>query len=131
MSRAWKRGLSAVGALALLAAVAIALASEVQIVSLQVAPATLQIGVAQGGRVTAHVGIPFSQVDCGSVTMNGVAATACFADDRGDLVAKFPEAAIEATVAPPSGVMTLTGATKTGVPFAGTAAVSVTVFRGR
>lgn len=119
------------GALALLSGLAVAVVASSLDVGLQVAPATLQLGVDQGGRVTAHVDIPFARVDTGTVTMNGVAAVACFADDCGDLVAKFPEAAIEANVAPPSAVMTLTGVTKDGIPFAGTTTVRVTVFRGR
>lgn len=128
---AWKRGLAVVGVVTALAIAGIAVAANSQTVSLQIAPATLQIGVVQSGSVTAHAGIPFSVVDTTSVTLTGIPASACFADDRGELVAKFPEDAVKSIVAPPSAVLTLEGATKDGMPFSGVCTVRVTAFRGK
>mgnify|MGYP005852375717 CR=1 FL=1 len=128
---AWKRGLGAVGTVALLVVAGFAVAANSEVVTLQVAPSTLQIGVVQSGSVTAHVGIPYSVVDPATVTLNGVPASVCFADDRGELVGKFPEGAIKAIVAPPSAVMVLEGVTKSGVPFSGSCTVRVAVFNGK
>ena len=75
--------------------------------------------------VTVHADIPYSQVAVGSVALNGLGATLCFADDRGDLVAKFSLAKVKAMVSPPEATLTLTGATKDGTAFSGSDTVPV------
>lgn len=91
-----------------------------------VSPQLLILGVAQGGYVTVHTdGLPFSQVVGSSVTLNDVPAASVFADDCGDLVAKFKEAEIEALVSPPSAVLTLAGVKTDGTTFSGSDTVKV------
>ncbi|MBM3495792.1 MAG: hypothetical protein FJX72_15925 [Armatimonadetes bacterium] len=121
----------AVAALLGILAIGTAVARDARVVALQVSPATLQLGLDQGGRVTAHVDIQLSEVATSTVKMNGVPATSCFADTLGQLVAKFPETAIENTVSPGTALMTLEGATKAGVPFVGQCTVRVTVNKGK
>jgi len=75
--------------------------------------------------VTVHVDIPYSRVAVSTVTLNGVSARLCFADDRGDLVAKFSAAKIKAIVSPPKATLVLSGATKDEVPFSGSETVAV------
>lgn len=91
---------------------------------LKLSPAALVIG-GPGEWVTAHTDIAFSSVDGTSVALAGIEAVSVFADDRGQLVAKFRQADIEALVAPPSATLTLTGLTVDGVSFAGTDTIRV------
>lgn len=90
-----------------------------------VSPQTLILSLDQGGAVTVHTLIRLSAVDTASLTLIGVPATAAWADSRGNLVARFNEADIEALVAPPSAVLTLEGMLKDGTPFAGSDEVRV------
>ena len=53
-----------------------------------VSPSTLVMG-SQGVWVTVHADVPYRVVDCASVTLNGIPVKAAFADNQGDLVAKF------------------------------------------
>lgn len=75
--------------------------------------------------VTVHTDIAYAEVVPSSVKLNGIPARVTKSDDCGDLVAKFVVGDIRAIVAPPSAVLTLTGLTKTGVPFSGTDTVRV------
>jgi hypothetical protein len=75
--------------------------------------------------VTVHTAIRFSAVDASSLRLNGVAADGAWSDSRGNLVARFGEAEVEALVAPPSAVLTLEGMMKNGTVFAGSDAVRV------
>ncbi len=90
-----------------------------------VSPQTLILSMNQGGAVTVHTAVPFSAVDTSSLTLNGVAAEAAWADNCGNLVARFDEAEIEALVAPPGAVLTLEGVMKDGDTFAGSDEVRV------
>jgi hypothetical protein len=92
-----------------------------------VSPQTLLLGRDQGGEVTVHVEIPFSLVDPDSLELNGVPASGAFADNCGDLVAKFSEDAVKAIVAAPSAVLTLDGCTLDGLGFTGVDVVTVKV----
>ena len=97
---------------------------EVENVVIQVSPSALILG-APGARVTVHADIAYSAVVGSSVTLNGVPAVATFADDCGNLVAKFAQEEIEAIVAPPSATMTLVGTRVDGVTFSGSDTIMV------
>ena len=90
-----------------------------------VSPRTLLLSQTQSGRVTVHTAIPYRSVVASSVALNGIPATATWADLRGDLVAGFGEATIKAIVEPPEAVLTLTGVTTAGQPFTGSDTVQV------
>ena len=70
-----------------------------------ISPQTLLLSWEQSGSVTVHTNIPL--VGQPSVTLEGIPARVVFADSRGELVAKFSEAAVEAVVAPPEATLTL------------------------
>lgn len=90
-----------------------------------VSPQMLILGAEQGS-ISVHTSIPFSAVDkTKSVTLNGVDAIYLKADDCGNLVGKYDEAAIKAIVAPPSAVMTLVGTYTDGTVFSGSDTVRV------
>ena len=94
-------------------------------VAVVVAPKTLLLSELQGGEITVHATIAYSQVDCATLTLNGIPVTWTKADSRGELVAKFDEAAVKAIVSAPSAVLTLKGATVDGEAFEGSATVRV------
>ena len=96
----------------------------VRTVTIRVAPGTIAIN-SKGTWVTVHAGIPYTVVDASTVELNGISARFCFADDRGNLVAKFTLADIKEIVAPPTAILTLSGATKDGEPFSGSDTVKV------
>ena len=75
--------------------------------------------------VTVHTDIPLGLVDRGSVALNGVPSALTKADLQGNLVAKFRSKDLKDIVAPPSAVLTLTGLTVDGTPFAGADEVQV------
>jgi len=94
-------------------------------IAIQASPSVLVLGL-QGEWMTIHADIPYSDVEPGApLTLNGVDADVVFADSRGDLVAKFDQAAIRAIVSPPSALLTLEGRTTAGEPFSGSVAVVV------
>jgi hypothetical protein len=97
----------------------------VEDIEIQVAPHMLLLSSVQSGEVTVHCDIPHSQVDTSSIEMNGVAVSWTKADDCGNLVAKFDEAAVKAVVEPPSTVLTLIGTTLDGTEFSGSDTVKV------
>lgn len=68
-----------------------------------VSPQTFLLSMEQSGRVTVHTNIPFlgqTDVVLRAPDSEGVLALCTFADDRGELVAKFDEVDVEAMVAP-------------------------------
>jgi hypothetical protein len=77
--------------------------------------------------MTIHADIDFSQVDRVSVTLEGVAAFTTFADNRGDLVAKFIYSEIAKLVLGDAAelTLTLTGTTREGEDFWGEDVVRV------
>jgi len=93
-------------------------------VSIRVAPGTIALN-SKGTWVTVHAGIRYAVVDAGTVELNGISARLCFADDRGNLVAKFTLEAIKEIVEPPTATLTLSGATKDGEAFSGSETVKV------
>ncbi len=94
-------------------------------VVIAVAPQTLLLSSVQGGEITVHVTIAYSRVDKSSVTLNGIPVKWTKADSRGELVAKFDEAAVKAIVSAPSAVLTLKGVTVDGEAFEGSDTVRV------
>lgn len=93
-------------------------------VTIQVSPATIALR-SSGHDLTVHADLPFGVVDSGSLTLDGLAATGSFADDRGDLVVKFDLDAVKQRVAPPSARLTLYGSEIDGTPFQGSDTVRV------
>lgn len=104
----------------------------VQVV-VQVAPATILIGADQAEQVTVHAAIPYSTVVTESVDLNGLEPASTWADDRGELVARFLSADVERLpeVADLGDAdLTLSGVTTDGVDFSGTDTVRVVEFSG-
>ncbi len=90
-----------------------------------VSPQTILLSMDQGGEVTVHAEIRYSLVDTSQLTLNGIAPQSTYVDNRGELVVKFPEAAVKAIIAPPLTVLTLNGVTTGGEPFSGSDIVAV------
>jgi hypothetical protein len=99
-------------------------AADIVDINVTVQPKTLVLN-SKGTWVTVHADIAYATVSPETVKLEGVSAAATFADARGDLVAKFPVAAIKALVSPPEASLTLTGVRKDGVCFTGSDAVAV------
>ena len=98
---------------------------EVRDVLVTVSPSTIVLGCDKGAMVTVHTDIALSAVDPTSVELDGVPAEFTKSDNRGNLVAKFSQEAIEAIVAPPEATLELTGMTIDGFPFSGADTVRV------
>ncbi len=94
-------------------------------VTISISPKTIVLGCDKGDRVTVHTDIALAVVDRTSLALSGVLPVLVKADSRGNLVAKFDQASIEALVAPPEATLVLTGTTTDGVPFDGSDTVSV------
>ncbi len=71
------------------------------------------------------------EVDSAAFTLDGIEAKATFADNRGDLVAKFVVGDVRAIVKPGTAELTLYGTTKDGVSFFGTDEVRVIDVSGK
>lgn len=98
-------------------------------VSVKLSPSTLVLG-GPGEWVTAHTDIAFSAVDKGSVELDSIAAVTVQADNRGQLVAKFRRADVEAVVEPGPATLTLTGLTTDGESFSGSDTIRVLKRKG-
>ena len=94
-------------------------------VHVDAAPQTLLLDADQGGYVTIHAAIAYGLVDTGSLTLNGVPVDYTKADNRGELVAKFPEWAVKDIVDAPSATLVLSGLTVDGEAFEGSDVVRV------
>jgi len=90
-----------------------------------VSPQNFILSMDQGGAVTVHTAIPFVQVDCATLQLNGIPVDWTHVDNRGNVVAEFNEEAVKAIVSPPESVLTLTGCLKTGECFSGSDTVRV------
>ncbi len=100
------------------------------VVNIQVSPNVINMK-APVPSVTVHADIPYSLV-AGGVTLNGVSASSLFADDCGNLVAKFPADAIKAVIDVGTSVeMTLEGTLDVGGTFVGTDFVKVISVKGK
>lgn len=94
--------------------------------SIKLSPQTVNFGSKTlVALLTVHTDILYSCVDVGSLALSGIPVRYAFADDRGNLVAKFSMEAVMAIVSPPSAELTLTGITHDGVGFAGFAILQV------
>ena len=96
-------------------------------IAIKCSPATVILdAIRSGDCLTVHADIKFRDVDTTlPVTLNGLEAYATFADNRGDLVAKFTMTDLAGLLAPPTTTLTLVGSTKGGVTFTGTDSVRV------
>jgi hypothetical protein len=96
-------------------------------IPIKCSPATVILdAIRSGDCLTVHADIKFRDVDTTRpVTLNGVEAYATFADNHGDLVAKFTRTDLADLLAPPTTSLTLVGSTVGGVAFAGTDSVRV------
>lgn len=95
-------------------------------VSMKVSPDNLVIhSIGEGDWLTIHVDIPYSEVDCSSLELNGIPVKYAKADLRGDLVAKFGLSDMKAIVTPPTETLELSGYTKDGVLFYGSDIIRV------
>lgn len=97
------------------------------IVSIVISPSTINLQ-SNGVWVTVHADIPYSTVDTktATVTLDGIVARATFADNCGDLVAKFAVDEVRDILNPGPATLTLAGWTVDGNSFSGTDAVMVT-----
>jgi hypothetical protein len=125
-------------ALALLALFLSPLRAEELSITIQCSPATVALhAVRSGDWLTVHADIPYRLVAPPSVKLvappsvklvapkDVLDASATFADDRGDLVAKFKMSDLKALLDQGTSELTLTGCTVNGVEFAGTSTVRV------
>lgn len=96
-------------------------------IDIRVSPKVFSLGAVAncGAGVTVHADIPFADVDCATVELQGIPAVETKADDRGNLVAKFDRVEVAAIVAPPSATLTLTGSKLDGTPFTGSDTIRV------
>lgn len=99
-------------------------AQTVTVVSV-VSPSVLVLASKSTVAVTVHAQVRLSLVQAGTVRLNGVAPYAVFADNRGELVAKFDLATIKAMVTPPEATLTLTAVMKDGSPLVGVDTITV------
>lgn len=99
-------------------------------VPIVVSPSAINLE-SQSTWVTVHAEIPFSAVDReAAVTLNGIAARSIFADDRGDLVAKFAIGDVRGVLDVGTATLTLCGTTLEGDSFSGTDTVRVIRVKG-
>jgi hypothetical protein len=111
---------------AVLATVVLAAAVQGQelIVPIVISPSTINLQ-SEGTWVTVHAEIDYSDVVGATVTLDGITVKSTFADNRGELVAKFAVGDVRAIVQPGSVELTLAGATRDGGTFSGTDMVRV------
>ena len=95
-------------------------------VGITIAPHALVLGV-EGTWVTVHTDVRYGSAVNTSLMLDGVPAAFAYADDRGYLVVKFTQGAIEAIVTPPDASLTLTGWFTDGTPFFGVDTILVRV----
>ena len=93
-------------------------------VPIVISPSTINLE-SEGTWVTVHAEIDYSDVVGATVTLNGIPVKATFADNRGDLVAKFAVGDVRGIVKPGMAQLTLSGTTRDGGTFSGTDAVRV------
>ncbi len=102
----------------------IALASDP--VEIDVSPSVLVLKSKTTSPITVHASVRLSDVDQATVQLNGIPAQSVFADDRGELVAKFPVSAVKALAGGlPELALTLTADLKDGPEITGTDIVPV------
>lgn len=75
--------------------------------------------------MTVHAEIDYADVVGATVTLDGISVKATFADNRGDLVAKFAVVDVRGIVQPGPAELMLTGTPRDGGTFSGTDTVKV------
>ena len=99
--------------------------SDTRTINIKVSPHVIAMN-SKATWVTVHADISYRSVDTTEkVTLNGLAASLTFADDRGDLVAKFKMGLVKDMISPPRVIFTLEGQDKTGNTFEGTETIRV------
>ncbi|MDD4270630.1 MAG: hypothetical protein PHO07_07290 [Pirellulales bacterium] len=97
-------------------------------IDIVISPSTVNLDM-KGVWVTVHADIPYSLVDHDVlVTLNAVPVKSTFADNRGDLVAKFPVGDVAAILTEYVGEeveLTLSGTAADGTEFYGTDTIRV------
>ena len=93
-------------------------------VPIVISPSTINLE-SEGTWVTVHAEIDYSDVVGATVTLNGITVKSTFADNRGDLVAKFAVGDVRGIVEPGTAQLTLSGTTRDGDTFSGTDMVKV------
>jgi hypothetical protein len=104
-----------------------AVAAKAGGITIAISPSVLNLD-SQGTWVTVHAEIPYSTVVGASVTLDGLPVESTFADDRGELVAKFALAQVKDSLKSKVGssvTLTLSGTTEDGGTFSGTDTVAV------
>ncbi len=100
-------------------------------VPIVISPSTINLASDEGVWVTVHADISYSIVVAATVTLEGIDVKATFADNRGDLVAKFAVADVKEILKVGTAQLTLSGVTKVGATFSGTDAVKVINVSGK
>ncbi len=103
---------------------AAAVRGEEVTVPIVIPPSTINLQ-SQGTWVTVHAEIDYSDVVGATVTLDGIPVKATFADNQGDLVAKFAVEDVRGIVQPGPAELTLSGTTRDGGTFSGTDMVKV------
>lgn len=100
-------------------------------VPIVIAPSTINLQ-AGGTWVTVHAEIAYSAVNAATVTLDGIPVKTTFADNRGELVAKFLVGDVRGIVKPgTTPQLTLSGTTDDGDTFSGTDMVRVIDVSGK
>ena len=98
--------------------------TEQDIINIKIAPATLNLEF-KGPWITVHTDIDYDTVDTTTLELDEIPVFLTFADDRGNLVAKFKSADVKAIVVPSEATLTLTGETDVGGSFEGSDTIRV------
>ena len=93
------------------------------VVTIRIAPSVLILDKDQGGYLTVHAEIPYSQVKNDSVFLSETPASFTFSDNRGNLVAKFDEIQVKEKINPGNVTLELRGKTKDDTTFYGSETV--------
>ena len=103
--------------------------TEQDTIDIKIAPATLNLEF-EGPWITVHTNITFAEVNTSTLELtalefDSISAVSTFADNRGNLVAKFDSADVKEIVAPPEETLVLTGETLEGDSFTGSDTIRV------
>jgi hypothetical protein len=109
---------------ALLIAVLVGVAHSEVVIGIKVSPHIIAMR-SNAEWITVHTTLRYSLAETSTIALNEIPVVSAFADDRGNLVAKFRMADVRAIVAPPSATLTLTGMTRDSEPFTGSETVEV------
>ena len=126
-----RRIVAAIAAVLVMAVLAVPARGDDLTVPIVIAPSTINLQ-AGGTWVTVHAEIAYSAVNAASVTLDGIPVKTTFADNRGELVAKFLVGDVRDIVEPgTTPELTLSGTTDGGDTFSGTDTVRVIDVSGK